>query len=203
MSRRTWTKGDLHISYGRPSITPFYNNDDTEREVKSMDDVMYFYYGIEILHHNKITLSMSTHDFPKVQNLPIYIDQIMSYNMDNGYVVEDYEDGGFHRRIRYAHVILEDSFGFDIEYFYKIERYDYVVKQSSENNYKEWTEYILTIGEMEPHRKYGGANRENFGKVIMIKYISPEELISLKNTALSFCEEAIRIHKKYSSHKEE
>lgn len=196
MSRKTWTKGNLHITYGCPSISPYYNLDGTDREVKGMDDVMYFYYNIDILNTNKVMISMRTHDFPKVQNLPVYIDEIMNYDMDKSYMLEEYKDGGFHRQVKYAQTVLEDSFGLDFEYFYKIERYDYAVKQSNETVYKKWAEYTLTIGEMEEQKKSIGDNREDFGKVVMIKNITPEELISLKNTALDFCEEAIGTYNK-------
>lgn len=196
MSRRTWKKGNLYISFGNPSITPFYDDDVQEKMVKDMSDVMYFYYDISILQDTKTLLSAEAYDFPKVQNLPRYIDHIMNFDMDNAWLLENIEDNGFQRKIKYAQIILEDSFGFDIEYFYKIERYDYSVKQRTEDTPKEWTEYVLTIGQMERSKKYGGSNREDYGKCIMIKYLTPQDLINLKNTAIQFCEEAIRFHNK-------
>lgn len=183
MSRKTWTKGNLHISYGHPLITPFYDEENEEKELKTMDDVMYFYYNISILNGNKTMLFLGTHDSPKVQDLPQYIDHIMKLGKKKMFLMDDCKQDGFHRTIRYAQIVLEDGFGFDMEYSYKIERYDYAVKQSDEKKYKKWTNYELTIGERE--------RNEDFGKTVTVKYITPEELIALKNTALAFCEAAI------------
>lgn len=193
MSRQTWKKGNLYISFGKPSITPYYDNED-EREVQSMNDVMYFYYDITILQDNKTMFEAGTHDFPKVQNLPVYIDEIMNFDMSKAYMLEDYEDNGFNRRIRYHQVILDDCFGFDIEYFYKIERYDYYVKQRHDDVAKEWTEYVLTIGQIEVDKIHGGSNREDYGKCIVIKYLTVEDLNRLKDTAENFCKVAIEEH---------
>lgn len=194
MSRQTWKKGNLYISYGNPSITPYYDSGGTERHVNNMSDVMYFYYDITILQDAKTLFNASAYDFPKVQNLHLYIDQIMNYDMSKSYLLEDYKNGGFHRKVNYSQVTLGDGFDFDIEYFYKIERYDYSVEDSAKKTPNEWTEYVLTIGQMEVCKKYGGANREEYGKSITIKYLTPEDLINLKNTATKFCEKAIHYH---------
>lgn len=194
MARRTWKKGNLYISYGRPSIQAHHDT----VPVGSMKDVMYFYYDLSIMQGNKPLLEMSTYDFPKVQNLHLYIDEIMNMDMEKAYLLEDYERDGFIRKVRYAQNILGDSFGFDIEYFYKIERYDYEVKQRDKTVPKKWTEYVLTIGNMEVSKEYGGDNREDYGKCIMIKNIKPEELVRLKEISNMFCEEAIRDYNKFT-----
>lgn len=193
MSRRTWKKGNLYISFGRPSITPFNEN----KPVISQSDVMYFYYDIDILSGSKTMFKADTSDFPKVQNLPFYIDEIVNFDMKNAYLLEDIEVNGFTRQKRYHQVMLEDSFGFDIEYFYKIERYDYDVKQAKEELPKKWSEYILTIGQMEKSRQYGGDNREDYGKTVMVQNLDASDLMRLKDTALQFCEEAMRVHNKF------
>lgn len=190
MSRRTWKKGNLYVSFGRPAITAFHDG----TEVSSMSDVMYFYYDITILQENKVMMEMHTHDFPKVQNLPIYIDEIMNFNMEQAYLLDNYEHDGFIRRVKYHQVTLEDSFNLDLEYFYKIERYDYFVKQRHTEEPMLFTEYVMTIGNMEVSREYGGDDREDYGKCIMIKSITPDELIGLKSIAESFCKEAILLY---------
>lgn len=193
MSRRTWKKGNLYISFGSPSITAYHDG----QVIKDMSNVMYFYYDIHILQEKKTMFHQQAYDFPKVQNLHLYIDEIMNFDMSKAYLLEDYKRDGFERKIRYHQVILDDSFHFDIEYFYKIERYDYSVKQSQENEPKCWTEYVLTIGAMEKCRTYGGDNREEYGRSITIKYLTPDDLLRLKNTANAFCEEAVRLYNKF------
>lgn len=192
MSRRTWKKGNLYISFGQPSITAFPD----DKTIQNMEQVMYFYYDIHIMQDTKTLFHQSAYDFPKVQNLHLYIDEITNYDMSKAYLLEDYKHHGFERKVRYHQVILDDSFSFDMEYFYKIERYDYSVKQSHENEPKLWSEYVLTIGAMEVDKTYGGSNREEYGKTIMIKYLTKEDLQQLKDTTNAFCEEAIRVYNK-------
>lgn len=189
MTRRTWRKGDLLISYGSPVITTF---GDEEEMIESMRDVIYFYYDITILHGKKTIFSACTHDFPKVQNLPAIIDHILTIDMTKAYALERTVDGGFIRNVDYAQIVLEDAFGMDNEYYYKIERYDYSVKQEDEESPKKWSEYTLTIGRALLGRDDGGVFREDFGDAIVIKYLTAEELMALKSTAEAFCEAAIR-----------
>lgn len=189
MSRRTWRKGSLSISYGKPSITPHGG-----MAAKTMDDAMYFYYGVSILSGNKVMVEYSAYDFPKVQDLPVYIDDIVNYDMSKAYLLEDFEWNGFERKRWYHQTLLEDSFQFDMEYYYKFERYDYSVKQSGETVPETWTEYTLTIGGMAVDKKYHGANRENYGQTITIKHLTNEDLLALKHTAEEFCKEALRLN---------
>ncbi|ARV43482.1 hypothetical protein BCV50_00030 [Bacillus subtilis] len=188
MTRRTWRKGDLLISYGSPVITTFGDDDE---KIESMRDVIYFYYDITILHGKKTIFSASTHDFPKVQNLPAIIDHILTFDRAKAYALERTVDGGFIRDVDYAQIVLEDAFGMGNEYYYKIERYDYSVKQEDEESPKKWSEYTLTIGRALLGRDDDGVFREDFGEAIVIKYLTAEELMALKNTAEAFCDVAI------------
>lgn len=47
---------------------------------------------------------------------------------------------------------------------------------------------------MLPHKQYGGDNREDYGNAIVIKNITPDELIHMKKIAEDFCKEAIRLY---------
>ena len=190
MTETTWKRDTLKINYSNPMITPFYEyskeeKGEVEKPVKNISDAMYFYYHVEILNGDKLMFSAGTHDNPKVQDLPAYIDYIMQFNMKkHGYVIDEVKDEcGFHRKIQYAQVTLEDSF-IDIEYSYKIERYDYAVKQSDEKKHKKWTGYTLTISEM-------GNKKTNFGSAVVIKDITKKELNELKETAIEFCKQAV------------
>ena len=190
LREKSWSRDKLKISYSNPMITPFYEyskeeKGEVERPVESIKDAMYFYYHIDIFDGDKKMFSAGTHDNPKVQDLPTYIDYIMMFNMKKyGYAIDEVKDEcGFHRKIQYAQIILEDSF-IDIEYSYKIERYDYAVKQSDEKKHKKWKYYTLTISEM-------GNKKTSFGNAVVIKNISPKELNELKETAIAFCEQAV------------
>ncbi|GAB6449911.1 hypothetical protein bcgnr5390_12920 [Bacillus luti] len=191
MGRQTWKKENLYITFGKSSITPF----DEDKTVKNMAGVMCFYYDISILQNGKLLFHADAYDFPKVDKLPIWIDHLMCFDMEKAYVLEDITQGEFKRRVKYHQVIMDDLFG--IEYFYKLERYDYYVKQSSDEQGNSWSEYVLTIGNMEASKKYGGANRESYGKCIVIKHLTNEDLIRLKETAENFCEAAIVKYNKY------
>ena len=186
MSRRTWTKGDLHITYGNPTIQTF-----REKIIKDMDEAMYFYYDIDILDDTKILFHADAYDFPKVQNLPNYIDYLVNMKEEDMFVYEDYEDNGFHRKKLYNFMTLDDSFNMDMEYFYKIEKQIMYVKQRQDKEFKRYEEYTLTIGNCGKDRKLGGDNREPYGKEIFIKYLTKEDILRLKQTALDFCQVAI------------
>lgn len=190
MSRRTWKKDTLYITYGNSSITPH-----REDLLTSMDEVMYFYYDIDILDGKKTLFSASTHDFPKVQDLPVYIDHMLDMKENDMFVYEDYEDGGFHRKKLYNFIVLDDSFNMDMEYFYKIERTITYVKQRSDKEFKRYEEYTLTIGENAPNKE-GYSNGEHFGQSIYIKYLTREDMLRLKHTAEEFCKCAIEDYNK-------
>ena len=190
----TWKRDTLKIAYSNPMITPFYEyrngiEDGREKPVKNISDAMYFYYHVEILNGDKLMFSAWTHDYPKVPYLPLFIEDIMNTDMKkDGHVINELKEGEFHRKIQYAQIVLEDPFA-DIEYSYKIERYDYAVKQSCEKKHKKWTDYTLTISEM-------GNKKTSFGNAVVIKNITPKELNELKETAIAFCEQAVKEHNK-------
>lgn len=176
-------------------ITPFYEysrdeKGEVERPVKNISDAMYFYYNIEIINGDKLMFSASAYDYPKASDLPRYIDAIMDFDMNKmGYTIDEVSHNGFHRKIQYAQIILEDPF-VDIEYSYKIERYDYAVRQSDEDEHEEWTDYTLTISEM-------GNKKTSFGNAVVVKQISPKELNELKETAIEFCKQAVIEYNEY------
>lgn len=192
MGKNEWVRGDLKIRYSHPWITPLYDYRDgeyeVERPVRGISDAMYFYYHIDILDGDKKIFSAGTHDFPKVLDLPLFIDTIVGLDMKkDGHVINELSEYGFHRKIRYAQIILEDPF-VDVEYSYKIERYDYAVKQSDDHHHKRWTEYVLTISEMGVNSSHGNA--------VVIKDVTENELLSLKETAIGFCEYAVSEYNK-------
>lgn len=191
MNNKSWEKGSISITYEEPRVTPH-----RERLLEDMKDVMYFYYNIKVLDEKKVLFESSTHDFPKVQNLPIYIDHILNMKEDEMFVYEDIKDGGFERKKLYNFITLDDSFNMGIEYFYKIEKLITYVKQSNENKPKRYEEYTLTIGQNAPNKK-GYSNGEDFGKSVFITYLKKEDLLRLKNTAQDFCKYAIEDYNKY------
>jgi hypothetical protein len=188
MSRRTWKKDGLYITYGNPSIQPF-----REDLLSSMKGAMYFYYDIDIFDGKKQIFHAEAFDFPKVQNLPNYIDHIVNMEEEEMFVYENFENNGFHRRKLYNFITLEDSFNMDSEYFYKIERMVTYVKQREEEKPKRYEDYTLTIGKCEPNKK-GYSDGEPYGKQIFFKYLTKYDLLELKQTAIDFCNIAIEYH---------
>ena len=185
MSKKTWKKDKLHITYRNPYITPHSVN-----LLTSMKDVMYFYYDIDILDGKKTLFSASACDFPKVQNLSCYIDHILDMEEKNMFVYENYEYHGFHRKKLYNFIVLDDSFNMDMEYFYKIERTITYIKQRDENEFKRYEEFTLTIGQNASNKK-GYSNGENFGQSVFIKYLTREDMLNIKKVAEDFCKCAI------------
>lgn len=188
---KRWERGNFSIIYKKPKITPYINN-----LLKSMGDVMYFYYDIEVLSGNKTVFMSRTHDFPKVQILDSYIDSMLNLKEEDMFLYENYESNGFHRKTYYTFKAIEDDFDAEMEYFYKIEKTITHVKQRNESKYNRYEEYMLTIGQSEAIRK-GYDDGGNFGQSIYIKHLSKDDLISIKNTARRFCEDAIEEYNNY------
>lgn len=194
INRQTWKKDNMYITYGNPFITPFADeNYNYERETipHSMNDVMYFYYDIDIFYGKKHIFHSHTHDFPKIQDLPMEIDCLFHVKEKDMFIYQDIEDEGFHKKELYACTKLED---FDCEYFYKIEKIITYVKQRDESNFKRYENYTLIIGESEPNKE-GYSSGENYGKEFYVKNLEKEDLIKLKKTATKFCNLAIKNYK--------
>lgn len=191
MNYKVWNKDTFNIIYKNPKIT-------THREelIESMDEVMYFYYDIEILDGEKSLFSESVYDFPKVQDLPICIDTLINKKEEKMFLYEDYENNGFHRKKLYDFILLDDM---DIEYFYKIERIITFTKQRYEKDFKRYEEFVLTIGKHAPNKR-GYSNGEDFGQSIFIKHLEREDILNFKYTAEEFCRIAIE---NYNNHAKE
>ncbi|MDF2879529.1 MAG: hypothetical protein K0R54_86 [Clostridiaceae bacterium] len=177
MIKNKWRKNGFIIVYKNPSIQPFREN-----LIKSIKDVMYFYYDIDIFFKRNKIFHAEAYDFPKVQNLDKYIDYIVDMNEKDMFVYENIEDNGFCRKKLYNFIDLGDIF--DIEYFYKIEKIVTYVKQSYENEYKRFEEYTLRIGKCKQNKSYG--------KEVFIKNLTKEDIINLKEKAIEFCSLAIQ-----------
>ena len=133
MSRRTFIKDDFKITYGNGHIQSHTGDEGIEKKIINMNEVMYFYYDISVLFGNKVVFEASAYDFPKVQNLAEYIDYMIDFDMEKAYLIDNTKVGDFHRTIKYNQIIVDDM---DVEYFYKIERYDYSVRQRQDEDYK-------------------------------------------------------------------
>lgn len=179
MCKRSWSKGNITISYMNPSIIPF-----PERELINKNDIMYFYYDVEIYSKEKAIFTTQVYDFPKVQNLSWYIEQILNIKEDDMFVYENYEHKGFKRKVLYSFIELKDSSSLDMEYFYKIEKRITYVKQQEEAEYNRIEEYTLIIGQNESEEEF-------YGKSVFLNNLTKMDLISLMNIADEFCKIAI------------
>lgn len=193
MARRTWKKNEVLVSFSNPSITPHHE----EEHLTKYEQVMYFYYQIDILFGKKTVFTADAYDCPKVQYLPGVIDELVNYDMEKAYLMEDYQDNGFSRKVRYYQIkIDEDILGMDVEYGYKFERYDYEIIQRNEEA-RFYSTYQVTISLMEKNLE-GYSNREPYGKAIILKDLDKEDLLRLKQTAEAFIQFSIEHHNKNS-----
>lgn len=191
MVKQTWSVGDLHLEYSNPMITGFYG-EEGEREVKSEDDVMYFYYDITIFNHETPMFIGRARDCPLVFELPRAIDKILDHDTSKSYVMVDEEDAEYEykRKELYTHIDMCDPATND--YFYRIERYDHYVK--NHDGIHEWKEFVLTIGNMHGNRRSPVHPLPQFGQVVMLKELRAKDLLALKKTAEAFGKQAIMEH---------
>ena len=186
---REYLNDGLIIRFKDPSIQPFGNDFE---QVKTMKDVMHYYYTIEIdclnevdsegdivLAEKKTLFKADAYDFPKVQNVPAYINYIIEEPCN--LVLEDFKKDEFHRIIKYNQVKLEDM---NVEYWYKFERYDYSVKQSGTDKYNNWTEYTVTIG--QGNRVAGYSSRKEYGNAVYIDKMTEKDLLDFKQVVEDF-----------------
>ena len=169
-----WKIGDgsMEFSDGRMQYFDFY------KPAKSIEEILYFYYDLTIKVGRK-KLALSAYDFPKVHHLKEFIEGMINHNTQHeGYLLEDYQDGGFVRKVRYHQSEYDDMF--QIEHFFRLEKYCYEVKQASEDTPTFWTNYKLTIGRI--------GNRKNAQSCMAwhIETLSEEELRELATIASHF-----------------
>lgn len=176
--QREWDYKNVKVQYSNPRIQAL----NSYTLINSMDDVMYFYYDVEVFKNDEEILSGSAADFPKVQNLNLYIDEIVNRKEEDMFEYENVKDNGFLRRTLYSFIKLKDSFEFDEEYSYKIEKEIIYVKQQDEIEAKRYERYYLTIM---------NCKGDACGKAAIMQYLSKEDLLRLKKVALEFCKLAI------------
>lgn len=191
--RFIWKKGSTTIEFKEPCITFFNETYGKDFKEKTKDTIMYFYYDV-VMKNKQRKKTFSTHDFPKVQNIGAYVDHIVNLDMEKeGLILEDYKHGGFHRKIRYNQITLEDSFSFFMEYFIRFEKYYYEVKQSSENEYKKWVVYKMIMGNpMNPN------GDDDCGDCFYFNYLEEADLLSLKDIANKFVDYAVKVQNEYN-----
>lgn len=190
----------LIIRYKNPTIQTYR---DDYKKINSMASVMYFYYDLEIERLNEIDregdlvlvekellLNTDAYDCPKVQYVPETIYSIIS----NPCVLEleNYENNGFYRIVKYNQALIEDFV--DAEYWFKIERYDYSVKQSYNEFYNYNTHYNITIGLGSKVAGYG--NRKDTGTAVYLNNLTKEEILDFRAVAESFVQESIDLFNK-------
>lgn len=130
--------GSMEFLDGRMQYFDYY------KPAKTVEEILYFYYDIMIKVGRK-KLVLSAYDFPKVHYLKEFIEDLINHNTEKeGYLLEDYQEDGFVRKVRYHQSEYEDLF--QIEHFFRLEKYCYEVKQADEDIPTFWTNYKLTIG---------------------------------------------------------
>ncbi|UUV25950.1 MULTISPECIES: hypothetical protein [Lysinibacillus] len=187
--RSTFIKDDLIITYSKPSIQPFREG----RLVNKDNEIMYFYYNIDILYKGNLVMHSHTHDFPKINSLANTIDYLLS---DKGFMLEN-ERGvefGFHAKDYYKRVKHEDHFEMEYGYVFEVERC--IVKQHFETEYQTFDYYYMTISEPKMIMNRWRDKSENVKTSIKI-CMTKNDLLKLKKVAESFMEASIEGYNSY------
>ena len=177
-----WEKGSTIVQFSNPAMT-FFDDVLVDKKVSRLgiEDVMYYYYTVTMTN-GLIKKEFQVGDFPKVPEIPIYIDHLLNLNMNQeGVVLEEIEREGFYRKVQYHQTMLNDPFGLFAEYFLKFERYDYTVKQPDQEGEKFFSEYRLLIG--NPMNPSSGSNCAD---CFYFHGLTTEDLIRLKEVVESF-----------------
>lgn len=164
--------GSMEFSDGRMQYFDYY------KPATTVEEILYFYYDLTIKVGRR-KLELSAYDFPKVQHLKEFIEQMIVHDtQQEGYLLEDYQDGGFVRKVRYHQSEYDDMF--QIEHFFRLEKYCFEVKQADEDTPAIWTNYKLTIGQI--------GNRKNAQSCMAwhIDTLKEEELQELVRVANEF-----------------
>lgn len=194
--RKRYIKDSLIIEYSNPRIQPFYEG---YFEPITKDDFLHFYYDLEImayreldetdgglvLANKELVFETSTYDFPKVDEVPDYIDHII--NEPCVLTLKDYRENDYHKIVKYNQVMITDFA--NCEYFYKIERYDTSVKKMDEDEYKNFSTYTISIG--KGYNNAGQSSNKRNGMIIYLDKLTKEELLDFKMFCLDFVNSAI------------
>jgi hypothetical protein len=187
--RFIWKIGGASIEFSNGSMQYF----NEYLPAKDYKDVCYFYYDLTI-KMDKRSQTFRTHDFPKVQYLKDYCEHIIKHNTkENGYLLDDCSHGGFFRKISYHQTELLDwSLR---EYFMRIEKYHYEVKQQNEDTSQESIFYRLTVGEI-PY-KCNSKKEEAACMALYIHDLQEKDLVNLYTMGEEFIEETIQRNNHY------
>lgn len=190
MTQGIWSKGDLKVIYSNPYIQGF----EEDAVCTSMENYLYFYYDVTVMNGDKTLFSSRIGTAPLVHQLPAEIDRIIGFDMEKALVTEDIQDNTwdvpFHRLTKFAMVSLDGGVRHD--YHYKIEREDNHICDNGKVN--EWVNYTLSIG--NTGELYNDLETPQHGQVIEIRELTQEDLLALKQTALTFCEDVLKAHAK-------
>lgn len=179
MQKFIWDLKEASIEFKEGIMTYFDDN----KTAATIDDVMYFYYDV-IVKSGRRKLQFRAGDYPKVQDLKNCIDHLISHKTEEeGYLLENVEDGGFYRKIRYHQAELSDWNW--REYFIRLEKYCYEVKQEHEETAKNWVEYKLTIGELAHN------SESESGLSCFFNCLTEEQLKKLSEVAEGFVQHTI------------
>ncbi|MBR1528129.1 MAG: hypothetical protein IJ642_02355 [Oscillospiraceae bacterium] len=165
-----WTDDERYkISYSNPQMQAF----DYEKPVKTIREIQYFYYDLEIAVRNPITgewepfSSVRSHDFPQAEYLGEAIKTLITDQIKTGaqrYPDKKHEEYTYFKSQSLTHPLQED--------FYDIRRYHYTGDKS------EW--YEIYIG--------------TFDTAVLIQPLCEDDLWALYDCAEKFIKYCIEIY---------
>lgn len=175
-----WKTNGMGIRFSDPKLTPFPSSD----EINDISDAIYFYYTIQVFDRETVLFETRTHDYPKVNEFPMCIDDVLTFDMSKALLTDEYQDAdGLKRYTRIAMTSLEDWV--EMEYVLRLERHSYFVRPTPTEESLTGMTYTATISDHTKGLLVPSYTFSNLGK---------EDLVRLKQTAEEFCQKALTLY---------
>lgn len=193
MVKFRWEQDDFAIDFYDPYITPHSHVEVAD----SFDEVMYFYYRVDVYVGGELVLRAMSHDWPKVQDLHDVIQMMLGRDLSGRYLYEDIDESesmGYTIKSYYDRVLLVDSFHDAAEYMMKIER-DYSLMTGMEHDELETFSFEVGKNMLRYTEEDQFDGITDVVKSYRVCGLSREDIDRLAGLAKSFCEYALIKHR--------
>lgn len=168
----------IKVTYSDPVIVPY-----NQGVLENVDDIMHFYYALEVKKGNKILFKTRTGDHSIADKMPFIIEDILEAPTA---LIESAEDEGFSYTQHFARTTIGSPHF--VDYYAQIEKiilervgYDQTVTDEH---------YNLRFGH-SPKRQSGLDDAHNVSTDIVFHELSRDDLLDFKRTIEEFIKIAI------------